>query len=57
MDTTKLVKQAQDRQFTDFSDATKEILKQRVQQKMQEKGYIARLAAAKLEETPEIGEE
>lgn len=55
MNIAKLVKQAQDREFTDFSDATKEILKQRVQQKLQEKGYIDRLAAARLEKNSEIG--
>ena len=46
METTDLVQNAQKREYTAFDASTKEILKQKVAEKMQEQGYFDRLDKA-----------
>ena len=53
METTDLVQQAQDREYTNFDATAKEILAQKVAQALDQQGYFDRLAQAQNEESQE----
>ena len=52
--TSTLIKNAQERAFTDFDKSTKEILSTKIAQKLQEKGYFDRLDNAKVNEASKV---
>ncbi len=49
METTDLVQQAQDREYTNFDNTAKEILAQKVAQSLDQLGYFDRLSQAQNE--------